>query len=589
MSKIKKLIKHPISYTYKRLERRWHVRYKFNIKHLYMDIIIMLVIFALIGLNLFWWIGGSRYFFNKLELEVVANFEQVTNGQDVNFQINYNNKNEYRLEDAVLSIKFPKHFKLKNISQSDYNQQDNTLLLGDLLPGANSQINVTGQVIGELDEKQNIIVSLSYFKTDKRDKRLWGQFQTNSVLSYEINDSYLQIESSALDKVVNNQVIDWRVLLKNTSSNINFEKAVVIPNYDEQNIIMVEPVELEITNLGPGQSKEFIIKTKINTELGKIELKADAYWQTNEFNFLQSKWNKDLEVIYPKFELSQSQKPDKAVTPGDWVEFEINYKNQGKYSIENAEIGFELIGDYWDLAQMEKQAGRIENNIVYWTANEVEHLNLIQPGESGQIKLKVKTKQYSYSSQSALSSRLFVKYRLEGNDVEIENNQVDILLNTNLSLQAYPRYFARTGDQLGRGPIPAQVGQETKYWVFVKLTNDINDVENAVVTARLADNVKWTDRSNVPIGNAVQYSSLDKSIFWSISRVPQGAQNFGFAFEVGITPSQNQVGTYPVLLSNIKISGTDTVTGQSIEKAISNVTTSLNWDERGKLQDGVVQ
>jgi len=58
---------------------------------------------------------------------------------------------------------------------------------------------------------------------------------------------------------------------------------------------------------------------------------------------------------------------------------------------------------------------------------------------------------------------------------------------------------------------------------------------------------------------------------------------------VAIIPTAGQKGTYPLLLSAVKVSGTDGVTGEVIEKNLGGVTTKLIYDAKGKLRDGVVK
>ena len=45
---------------------------------------------------------------------------------------------------------------------------------------------------------------------------------------------------------------------------------------------------------------------------------------------------------------------------------------------------------------------------------------------------------------------------------------------TEVAMQNSIRYYTEEGDQLGRGPLPPQVGETTKYWVFVQITNTTN-------------------------------------------------------------------------------------------------------------------
>ena len=121
------------------------------------------------------------------------------------------------------------------------------------------------------------------------------------------------------------------------------------------------------------------------------------------------------------------------------------------------------------------------------------------------------------------------------------------------------------------------------------MLNDINDVENVTVSAKLPFNVVWLNESNVPVGDPIIYNSENKTISWNISQVSVDVYNLGFAFQVAIIPTASQQGSYPALLTDVKVSGTDKVTGKFIEKNLGVVTTRLIYDNKGKLKDGPVK
>ena len=84
--------------------------------------------------------------------------------------------------------------------------------------------------------------------------------------------------------------------------------------------------------------------------------------------------------------------------------------------------------------------------------------------------LVLKTKSYvSGSSDFNLRMTLWTSNLFESRETIIENEPILIRLNSNLAVQVYPMYYAPTGDQLGRGPLPPKVGETTKYWIFCEV------------------------------------------------------------------------------------------------------------------------
>lgn len=584
----KNVVVNIFTYPHKKLKKRWDIRYKFNKKHLVMDLLIALGVFVLIGLNLFWFTGGSHYFFNKFELSIDKHFDQAVSGQTTEFVIHYENNNKYEMEDVWLSLKLPKLFQLESVSAENYDYQHNLLSLGDLQAGANGEIKVTGKIVGAIDDKQLFYANCIYFKTDKKGDRLWGQFNKMAYTEYEIQDSLLKMQLQIPDKVVKGQVFDWQVKLENSSQDITYEKVTIYPNFNQDNFIAIDYQDLVVDNFEPGQTQEFSGKARVITQAETFPLFFEANWQQG-FDIVQARYEKNQTIIRPQFSLTQVLTPSYVVTPGQWVDYELNYKNNGQYTIENVKLNLQLIGQYWDLTQVELPLGKLSENVISWTQSDIPRLQLLQPGEGGTVNFKVKTKNFVANSQSlGLSSQTFLNYTIEDNDVLIMGEKKNLQLNSNLSVQAYPVYYTSSGDQLGRGALPPKVGEQNKYWVFIKIINDINDVSTVNVSAQLPSNVTWLDKSNVPIGNAIEYDADSRFISWDISRVPAEANNFGFAFEIAITPTQDQVGNYPLLLQNIKISGVDNKTEKIITKNLGSITTKLNQSDRGSLRDGGV-
>ncbi|KKQ80041.1 MAG: hypothetical protein UT02_C0017G0024 [Parcubacteria group bacterium GW2011_GWC2_38_7] len=576
-----------------KLKRRWQVRYKFNKKHLVVDSIIALGVLFLIGLNVFWAYGGFHYFFNRLDFTAQFSNEKVVSGLPSEIVVEYNNRNKFEIEEAVLSLTFPKYFKLESVDRENYDALNNILVLGDLAPGANGRIVVKGTIYGNIDEQQAVFGAINYFKTNKKGDRLWGQFRKNMILEYSIYESPIKLSAQIVsNEIVRGQTIYLPITVTNTSDSITYKKLVLTSDIDSE-VKATEELQAEVTDLKPGESKEISFKINIDTVNPAKEIKFKLNWVDSQWDLVQALWSQKFEVVDQKFSFSQKILNAKSVNPGDWVDIQLDYENAGTFTLENVTFGIMFIGDYWDLSNIKKADGNFypaSQTTLTWAEKELPKLALIQPGEKGSINISVKTKAYvSGSSDFSLTTRTFNHNVFKWRDVQIESEPLITKLNTNLAVQVYPMYYAPTGDQLGRGPLPPKVNEQTKYWVFAKLINDISAVENVTLSMELPFNVSWSDRSNVPVGNPLVYDPNTRTISWTVSKLPVKPTNIGFAFEVGIIPSASQIGQNPVLIQNIKISGRDERTGSLIEKDLGNITTKLIQDIKGKLRDGVVR
>ncbi|MFH0988028.1 MAG: hypothetical protein V1763_01515 [Parcubacteria group bacterium] len=584
----KNVIVNIFSFPAKRLKRRWNIRYKFNKKHLIIDSVVVAGILVLIGLNIFWAYGGFRYFSNNLTLTVSGGADKMLSGQIASFTIHYANDNEYTLDEVVLGIRLPQNFELKNVSAKTFDYQRNVLALGNLAPGANGDVNLSGIVLGGLNDQQNLIVNLTYFKTDNRGQQMWGQFQENRVRSYMIGGSYLSVESALPDKLVNGATFDWPIKIKNTSADFTYENVSFGPDIAEDFKMIVPPSQgygeastptLNVALIKPGEEVLFAVKMQVTSITPEKAVSGRVFSEIGGMNLLQSVVSENKTVLQPNFSVAVKLAKGGAVNPGDPVDLIVSYNNAGDLTLENVELNLEFGGSFWDVA-----GSAIKFNYKNWP-----RLALLQPKETGEQKITVQTKTSGAAADVLSQVRLTGQYKLQGNVVDFVNDWVSVKFNSNLSAVVYPLYYAPTGDQLGRGPIPPRVGQETKYWVFVKLVNDLNSVGNVKISMTLGPNVAWQDKSNVPVGDAIDYDATTRSLSWQISEVPVKPENIGFAFMVGVTPDVNQRGTYPLLLKNIKISGIDSSTQETINKNLGDVTTKLIYDLKGKKRDGVAR
>lgn len=583
----KNVIVNVFSYPQQKLKRRWHVRYKFNKKHLVMDLLITGAVLFLIGLNVFWWWGGFHYFSDKLEVRIAVDEQPTTLGL-VSFKIQYQNSNKYEIEDAVLSLKMPERFELENVSREDYDVKNNILNLNDMKPGANGELTIRGRILAEYGVEQFLLTNISYYKTDKRGLRLWGQFNKNEIYKYSLGESKLRVEALMPDKLINNQLFEMRVILTN-QSDLVLSKVIIQPQYDSE-LIRVAEGQLVAENLKPGDKKELSVMTKVRTASQDKVVSFDVVWEEAGKTVKLNRVDVDRIVFQPRFSAVLNVGQAGAITPGEWVDLKINYKNDGGYSLENLKLILNLESDYWDIKNTDKLTGKSNKNQIVWDSADIARLALLQPEEGGEISLRIKTKGYVAGTQDvSLKANLETKFRVEGQNVDVVASVINPKLNSNLTINVYPLYYTQGGDQLGRGPLPPRAGEETKYWIFVKMLNDIHDVENVEVSAELPFNVSWSDKVNVTVGNPVVYDPATKKLIWKISKVPIQPNNIGFAFMVSIVPTKNQQGGYPQLLTNIKVTGIDKVTGERIVKEIGGITTQLFFDNKGKLRDGVVK
>lgn len=559
------MAKYFLRYLIEKWRRRWEVRYKFNKKHLLFDAMILGAAIVVVSALLFWVFGGLHYLIDKTKIEISLQNKSVTVGQENTFVINYENGNDFDLDEFSVAIKLPQGFILKTTNKKQYDFEHNILDVGKLKAGAGGSLELTGEIWGSLGEKQRLITNVNFYKTDRQGQKLWGLFQTPYLLEYNIDKSDIALVANLPDKAVNGQL--WNVEISVTNGlNIPLNKIFVQPALNES---------FTIKNLQAKETRKvFGAMTLAGDKILTASLVALA--EINGKNIEIAKIFKTIGLIDSTF-ATTLVRDDALIQPNGTINFVVNYANNGKASLSDVKFKLELVGDYWSVASKTISAA------------DFSRLALIQPNESGEIPITVGVKKYSAAASPTLQARLIVSYNLGKLPVEMLFSELAVPLSSNLNLTAAARYFTDFGEQLGRGPLPPKVGIETKYWIFVGAGNDINNVTNVRVAAILSQNVSWLDKFNVTVGDALKYDEKARQVIWQIFEIPAAAQNFGFAFEVGFNPTVDQKGAYAELIKNITITGKDSVTGQDLTFSVGPLTTKLTADKIGQLKSGKVK
>ncbi|OQA36000.1 MAG: hypothetical protein BWY53_00635 [Parcubacteria group bacterium ADurb.Bin326] len=305
-------------------------------------------------------------------------------------------------------------------------------------------------------------------------------------------------------------------------------------------------------------------------------------WIIPAINWQQEQQLTNQEVPHLKLELQSSEE---ILDPGEKFSLIINYKNEGKSTAKDAVITLDLNGEFWQ-----------GKNKIIWNSNELPRLKEIKPGESGQIKFDgVLAKKFEPQSDSqtkfALIAQVESQYVGEASATEkmtsLSNKEI-IKISTEFKVNAFSRYYSSEDEQLGRGPMPPAVGQVTRLWVFFGSETDYNDVSDIIVTGKLADNAELTGNMSATSERGVDFNPASRLITWKISRLSAPAKFYpetGVAFEVALTPNQNQIGQAAIIVSDIKASGKDVFTGKSFNLSLPDVTSlTLEGKTDGKVR-----
>ncbi|RJQ35562.1 hypothetical protein C4568_00745 [Candidatus Parcubacteria bacterium] len=523
---------------------------------------------------------------------------QIAGGEPVNLQVTVTNHNREPLDEAALVVEYPAGTRLDPASCSESSCR---IALGTIAPGNAAAIKLPAVYQGTAGQRASVHMEVEY--------RLGGSdstFVAESDYGFVFTSSPLSIAVEGNTETVSGQPMRLVLtVLSNASQPV--PDAILTATYPfgfRESSVQPQAAAQGVWNLGtlnPGDKKEIVINGSLSGETGDsrvFQFKAGSRESpgSNKIGVALSETQLPMTIAQPFLDLdlavNNSTDPKAvAVTPGSTVHVAVTYKNNLSTSIENAVVVAKLSGISVNGTTVRSDNGfyRSTDNAVLWdkttTDGELSHLD---SGATGKL---VFTFQVPHSELLAniQNPTLVISVNAAGErlgETGVPENlqstvQQKIAVASNLQMRADALYFTNPFGVTGN--MPPMAGIETAYAVVFSITNTTNAITGARVTAQLPPYVRLIGNHYLPASEKVTFNGNTGSFTWDVGEVAAGAGTNGapprqVVIEVGFTPSTSQIGTQPVLMQDIKLTGSDSLTGDDISKTVENITTNISGD-----------
>ncbi|MCX6745403.1 MAG: hypothetical protein NTX00_00085 [Candidatus Parcubacteria bacterium] len=579
--RINKIGKFTLNVFVEPVKKRYQKHYRENIFLLITDITLALIviILAAVLLNIFVF---SRYKkVNLIDLKVASVPVDLINGQTTKFNITCANTTNDPLEDLILVIKTPASLHNAEFSPPDFDQKTNSLKIGELAAKAFGQFEIKGMLLGNFDEKQEFLTVINY-------KNKYGQTRQEFFSQeFQLKDSVLKTTIDLPAKIIATNPFTVKIGLKNNSE-LNLDKlkiSMIWPeNFSLKNTDLGEPLNDQTYLVGKfkaGQENFYIFNGKIYGEKIKdLNFQTKIWADYDQAEYLFSEVQNTAPLAFSKLELSfiETEK-NLSLSPGAKTIYTLHYKNNESYALGNVELGLNLNGEY--------VAGP---NHLSLNQNDYNKLAKIEPGQENSLPIEVTTKNSiefkNYQENGfQIEARIFASYddSVEKNRLTIENSPFYTKINSTLALNTQGIFYTPQGDQIGVGSVPPKVGEYTSYWAIIRINNTVNKITNLKVTAAIPAGIEFTNIYNVTDGNQISYSEKTRQIEWQVDSITAFAGIFVPApearIQLALTPTKDQVGKSPLLLTNISATATDSETKSFLSANGKNISISIFPDE----------
>lgn len=563
----------------------YHHRYRLKYRHarklFIFDIFLLALAITLLGISayLLLWKPSST---DKIDLTLNFNKERVLSGENTCVIINYKNNNKLKLQNAILTASLPDGFLLNNPSAaiSETVNKHPLFKLEEIEPGESGNIDLCGKIWLEPKTSNVISAALTYNLENYKNRE-----QKNTQMIARLPDSVIKTKLEVPEKVYPSGQMPINYTLENTGDekieNLSIISEPTVKFSSSTTNLTLLPKESKSISgvlIAPHSGKTFSVKFKTQIAI-------------NNLFITQAQDEKGVQVFSPDLTATASFTPNnKYAEPNQNLSLKINWKNQSANNYQNLKIALEDTPKIVDWKATAAAGGyKIENNKLIIDSKNRTLLGNSTAGAEDEFIVNLKLlPRFNLPKNSAVLT--ITPKILLGNQIEQAWEKTGaaatLPITSEISWSANVVYFTDDGNQLGRGVLPPQVGETTKYWILVQINSTGNMLKNIGFTADLPEDVEFTNRQSVTIGP--QLKNQNGKIVWNYVDLPANSQT-GLYFEIAVTPKDNQVGQALTLINKLNLTATDSVTNKNYNFDLGAINNQLGKNDQGAAAGYVVK
>lgn len=540
---------------------------------------------------------------------------EYSSGNVATITINYQNKENFSLNDVELAMKYPQGFEFLASDPVPSNEFKDIWKLGNISKGRGGAIQIKGKVMGSVGDLIAFKATFTYQPQN-----------FNSNFKQEFNSETGQIASSIVtisiegpEKVIPDQNATYTIRYENSSeedlANVlikakfpqNFVFMESKPSFTKNEIFNKKKLLLANAESNTSAEKSWFFEKLSRAEKGVIEITGKYMNSDNEKSTLTfqigvvdaaeykiyQEQTHEFEILNHGLTVSMSVnglKEENSVNFSNTLNYSITIKNIGAKTLHNilltSQIDSQVVD--WDTL-IDKNNGERAGQKIIWKPSLVPLLSILKPLDEGTIDFSLQIK--DVSKIDLKKENLKTTARAEATITAIDDFDTSVLvkteplvsvINTELEMKVVGRYFDDDNIAVGQGPLPPVVGKKTTFRIYWYLSNNLNEVSNVVLKTGLLPDSKWEDKFLSTVG-ALVYNPSDNSITWKIPKISSNKtfEELNAWFDVSITPKADQAGKLVLIIADSSLTAKDNVTNSPISLVGRGVTTNLEDDPIG--------
>jgi hypothetical protein len=529
----------------------------------------------------------NTYSKDVLRLEVLGPSE-VALGQEVEYIISYKNNGNFRLDNPEFVFE-PPEYSLQEGKIMERKILGLEELGAAIYPGEEKNFSFKMRLLGKEGELKVVRVSLSY-----QPKDLKARYESSSSFTTQIKSVPITFDFDSPTKVGAGKNFVLKINYFSNADDLltDLRCQVEYPfgfEFIKSTPKSIGKTEWEISVLNKSEGGRIEITGNLTGDIGEARVfKAKlGIWKDGEFILLKEN-SMGVEIVEPLLYLSQeiNGNPQYVAFPGDWLHYEVYFKNIGEEALTDLFMVSKLEGEAFDFQTIRSDLGSYQSgdSSIVFDWRKIPDLQYLAPLQEGRVEFWIKLKDdLGDVKNPVLKNKVFVGQAVEEFITKI-SSKLDL---------AQKGYFE---DEVfgNTGPIPPEVDRATTYTIMWQVKNYYSNVKNAKVKAVLPKNVELTGK--IFPENQVEkftFDSESREIVWSVGDLERGVgvskDSLTLAFQVFLKPNESQRGKSPEIIGQAAIMGEDSWTEMIIQGSSAPVTTLLPDDQTITEEKGIVK
>ena len=553
-------------------------------------LIILLVLLVAAALASFFLFDSAKTG-HSLKMTLTAP-KSISSGEEVALEITYENLDKIALEKMEVVVQYPGGFYYNSSSLEPYNQEQNQWQLADLAVGQSGTLSVKGQLVGKIKEEKEFTVVFHYVPANFN-----SDFRETISKKIKISDALLDVALEAPAKIEDGQEIGFKVGYQNKQAEAMSEVYFAFELAEGFSATYLSPTTTDylwlVPEIAANQESSFEVRGLADSSLVNPFPWSFRVWQmsgpagSSKERILYQQ-SGEIEILAPQLEVKvELVKADRKLNWGEEADFKISYKNSGQLDVKEAVLRLALNG-LIDWSRYNNLTGATrDNNTLIWlskSSSAAAGLSALPVGKEGELVVTVPLISEPDDLSQLSAEELMVEAQAS---ISVRFNEADKVFTSEVlsepvaseaRLQTEARHYLDSSTQVGSGPLPPEIGQQTDYRIYWKVFTGSKALSDLKIKTSLPAYISWIGEADSPtLGSSLAFDESSRQVTWEIAEVSGNTQLLA-SFDLSVIPTDSQVNQLLILTNPTSFTAEVMETKTLVSKTADLLTSDLIGD-----------